>query len=64
MWRWGSDWMWADGEPPVVLVDRDDRHVVRPLVVDESTGEPLDVRRLRVAEPPCRIAKGVDPGSR
>jgi DNA-binding HxlR family transcriptional regulator len=48
MWRWGSDWMWPDGEPPLVLVDRDDRHVVRPLVVDEQTGEPLDVRRIRV----------------
>ena len=49
MWRWGSDWMWPEGEPPLVLVDRDDRHVVRPLVVDERTGEPLDVRRIRVA---------------
>ena len=31
------------------LLDRDDRHVVRPLVVDEATGEALDVRRIRVA---------------
>ena len=31
------------------LVDRDDRHVVRPVVVDEQTGEPLDVRHIRVA---------------
>ncbi len=41
--------MWPDGEPPLVLVDREDRHVVRPRVVDEATGEPLDVRRIRVA---------------
>ena len=37
------------GEPPVVLVDRDTRAEVRPLVVDEATGEHVDVRRLRVA---------------
>ena len=49
MWRWGSDWMWEDGEPPVVLVDRDTREVVRPLVVDETTGAPLDPRRMRMA---------------
>lgn len=50
MWRWGSDWMWGEGEePPVVLVDRETRAEVRPAVVDERTGEPLDVRRLRMA---------------
>ncbi len=49
MWRWGSDWMWDGDEPPVVLVDRESRAEIRPAVVDEGTGEPLDVRRLRVA---------------
>jgi DNA-binding HxlR family transcriptional regulator len=49
MWRWGSDWMWEGDEPPVVLVDRDSRREVRPVVVDEHTRAPLDVRRLRVA---------------
>jgi DNA-binding HxlR family transcriptional regulator len=48
MWRWGSDWMW-DGEAPVVLVDRETRAEVRPAVIDERTGEPIDVRTLRVA---------------
>ncbi len=52
MWRWGSDWMWEDEEPPVVLVDRDSRAEVRPLVVDEITGAPLDVRRLRMGRNP------------
>ncbi len=47
MWRWGSDWMW-DGEAPVVLVDRETRAAVRPAVIDERTGDPIDVRRLRV----------------
>ena len=51
MWRWGSDWMWTEddnGGPPVVLKDRESGRIVRPVVVDEATGEPLDVRTLRV----------------
>ena len=47
MWRWGDDWLFADGSP-VMLVDRETGEEVRPLVVDERTGEPLDVRRLRL----------------
>jgi DNA-binding HxlR family transcriptional regulator len=50
MWRWGSDWMWPEGEaPPVVLVDRESGHIVDPIVVDEHTGRPLDVRAVRMA---------------
>jgi hypothetical protein len=49
MWRWGSDWLWADGKrPPVMLVDPDTGAEVRPVVVDENTGKRLDVRRVRV----------------
>ncbi len=48
MFRWGSDWLWRDDETPIVLVDRETGRAVRPLVVDENTGQPLDVRRLRV----------------
>lgn len=50
MWRWGADWLWADsdGGSPVALLDRDTGAVVDPIVVDEHTGAPLDVRRLRV----------------
>jgi len=50
MFRWGSDWMWPDGDgPTVVLKDRETGAEVRPRVVDENTGEALDVRRVRVA---------------
>jgi DNA-binding HxlR family transcriptional regulator len=53
MWRWGSDWLWPDGQhPPVVLKDRQSGRVVRPVVVDEETGERLDVRTLRAGRPP------------
>ena len=49
MWRWGEDWRWPDGEvPPLELVDRETSARVRPVVVDEATGERIDVRRLRV----------------
>ena len=52
MWRWGSDWLWDGDEPPVVLVDRESRAEIRPLVVDEATGDHVDVRRLRMARNP------------
>jgi hypothetical protein len=49
MWRWGEDWLWAeDDQPPLMLVDRDSGQPVRPLVIDETTGQPLDVRRMSV----------------
>jgi DNA-binding HxlR family transcriptional regulator len=49
MWRWGSDWLWPDGDgPPLVLEDRTTGEIIRPVVVDERTGRPLDLRRIRV----------------
>ncbi len=48
MWRWGEDWLWEDGVAPVMLVDRDTGDEIRPLVVDERTGRPVDVRRIRM----------------
>lgn len=47
MWRWGEDWLWPEGEPPVELVSRETGRRVRPVVVDEETGERIDLRRLR-----------------
>lgn len=44
MWRWGQDWLPDEADP--VLVDRKTGERVRPRVVDEATGEPLDLRRL------------------
>jgi DNA-binding HxlR family transcriptional regulator len=49
MWRWGSDWLWEEGsEPTVALYDRESGRAIHPQVVDETTGEPIDVRRIRV----------------
>ncbi len=48
MWRWGSDHLWDGEEPPLILEHRDTDEIVRPLVVDEATGAPLDVRTLRI----------------
>ena len=50
MWRWGEDWLWEDGESPVMLVDRDTGAEIRPVAVDANTGERLDVRKTRVIE--------------
>ncbi|MFK8025879.1 MAG: winged helix-turn-helix transcriptional regulator [Ilumatobacter sp.] len=52
MWRWGTDHLWDEGEPPIVLQHRKTGDVVRPVVVDEATGEPLDVRAMRIALKP------------
>jgi DNA-binding HxlR family transcriptional regulator len=49
MWRWGSDWLWTGKRPPVMLVDPDTGAEIKPVVVDETTGKRLDVRRVRVA---------------
>jgi DNA-binding HxlR family transcriptional regulator len=53
MWRWGSDWLWTDETegPPMALKDRTTGAEVRPVVVDEYTGERLDIRRIRVGRP-------------
>ncbi len=48
MWRWGSDWLWGDKSPAVELADRDSGEEVRPVLVDERTGERVDPRRLRM----------------
>ena len=49
MWRWGSDWLWDDGsQSPFELFDRQSGRPVRPKVVDENTGEPIDVRKIRL----------------
>ena len=50
MWRWGSDWLWEYGsESPFELYDKKTGRPVRPRVVDENTGKPIDVRQVRVA---------------
>jgi DNA-binding HxlR family transcriptional regulator len=51
MWRWGSDWTFRSG-PPVHLVDKDTGEVIEPVVVDQATGRPIDVRRVRVRTRP------------
>ncbi len=49
MWRYGEDWLFEGGsEPPIELYDKQTGEAVRPIVVDENTGDPIDVRRLRV----------------
>lgn len=56
MWRWGSDWLWDGEAPPLALKDRATGRVIRPAVVDESTGEALDLRTLRMGRNPRATA--------
>ena len=49
LWRYGEDWLWDPGKtPPVQLVDRETGRPVRPVVVDENTGERVTLDRVRV----------------
>lgn len=49
MWRFGEDWLWeGDAEPSVQLYDRESGEPVAPRVVNERTGQPIDVRRIRL----------------
>jgi len=49
MWRFGEDWLWPSGEtPPIAIVDAESGETLRPRVVDERTGSPIDVRRVRI----------------
>ena len=60
MWRWGEDWLF-DGDNPLELVDREGGATIDPVVVDRATGEPLDVRRLKVrlrGDQPSPVATG------
>lgn len=49
MWRWATDYLWPEGDgPPVVLKHRGDGHVIVPVVIDEATGERLDLATTRL----------------
>jgi DNA-binding HxlR family transcriptional regulator len=55
MWRWGTDWCWPAGEGPVIALEsRATGQVVQPVVVDEATGERLDIRSIRIGRAPSR----------
>ena len=48
MWRYGEDWFWEHGAPPLVLTDAETGAEVRPLVVDEHTGRPINSIPVRL----------------
>lgn len=49
--QWGDNWE-AEGQAPVVMVDRETGHEVDPMLVDRSTGEELKLGRLRLRPDP------------
>jgi DNA-binding HxlR family transcriptional regulator len=44
--QWGDQWV-RDDDPPTTIVDTDTGAVVDPVLVDRSSGTPLDDLRLR-----------------
>ena len=47
MWRFGDDWLF-DEAARVELVDTRSGRPIRPRVIDETTGEPLDLAATRL----------------
>lgn len=49
MWRFGDDWMFDESPgAQVELIDRDTGEPIRPRVVDDRTGRPVDPATTRV----------------
>jgi DNA-binding HxlR family transcriptional regulator len=48
MWRFGEDWLFGEEGPMVALKDRESGRRIKVAVVDEATGQPLDMRALRM----------------
>jgi DNA-binding HxlR family transcriptional regulator len=61
LWRFGEDWMWEAGQSPdVQLVDRETGRRIRPMVVDENTGQRVDLGRVRIIARRRAEAKSAD----
>lgn len=54
MWQFGEDWLFGEAGPKVALKDRETGRRVRLKVVDADTGEPLDVRLVRMGRATTR----------
>lgn len=48
MWRFGDDWLFRRDSGPVRMIDRDSGTEIRPVVVDETSGRRIDLRRVAV----------------
>jgi integrase len=57
-WSCGSEWLWDGDEPPVSLKDRETGAIIKPLVVDQATGQPLELATLRMGPNPHHRAGG------
>jgi DNA-binding HxlR family transcriptional regulator len=52
LYRWGNDWLATEDGPPVEMFDKRTGEEIRPAVIDEATGEPLEPRYVRVRPGP------------
>lgn len=53
--RWGDEWSELE-EPPVRLVDAQSGEAVDPVLVDRTTGTPIEARTVRAVGPGTGIA--------
>jgi DNA-binding HxlR family transcriptional regulator len=47
MMRWGDDWLFEEGRAPVELYDQRTGRKLTPLVIDETTGQALELGDVR-----------------
>lgn len=47
MWQFGDSWLFEDGAE-IELIDKRSGDPIKPRVIDETTGQPLDLRSTRV----------------
>jgi DNA-binding HxlR family transcriptional regulator len=52
MWSFGEDWLFGEDGPKVALKDRETGRIVKPIVVDAATKEPLDLSTVRMGRRP------------
>ena len=48
MWNFGETWLFEPDSPTPLALKHKSGSPVRPIVIDESTGEPLDCRNVRL----------------
>lgn len=52
MIRWGDDWLSDEKGPPIALFDRRTGAPIRPRVIDETTGRPIELRHVGIRPGP------------
>ncbi|MDJ0752273.1 MAG: helix-turn-helix domain-containing protein [Ardenticatenaceae bacterium] len=50
--QWGDKWMAGDDGPPLNYVDRQTGEPLRPILVDQNSGRPIDIHQVKIEPGP------------